>query len=126
MVEPKPPGPTRDLWNSRVAARLGKIADGLTFRQIAARTRMNPETVRRYMRYGNPCIKFIYRFCQAFGTSADALLGLPGERRAFARTNAPARPRRAKPSRRVRRSARTTPPTGIEPDADTLATRERS
>jgi transcriptional regulator with XRE-family HTH domain len=106
FIEPKPSAIARSRWNAQVANRLRRIADGLTFREIAECTGMNPETVRRYMRGGNPCIRFVFRFCQEFGTSADAVLGLASRAlRAHGTTRTGTRSvaRTTRPPRAVRR-----------------------
>jgi transcriptional regulator with XRE-family HTH domain len=72
----RPQRPAFSAWNSRVAARLRQVAHGLSLRQVAEQTRTNSETVRRYMRSGKPCVRFLARFCEEFGVSADVILGL--------------------------------------------------
>lgn len=59
----------RDLWE-----RLRWAARGCSVREVARRTRMNPETVRRYMRGSVPTVWFVIEFCRAYGVSADWLL----------------------------------------------------
>ena len=62
-------------WNIRLAARLRKGASNRSFREIASRTGSNSETVRRYLRDGNPSVRFLARFCLEFRVSADWVLG---------------------------------------------------
>ena len=63
-------------WHGALAARLRAAAGQCSLREVADRTRANSETVRRYMRDGNPNAKFLARFCQEFSVSADWLLGV--------------------------------------------------
>lgn len=66
-------------WNARLSARMKKAARGCNLREIAHRTQANSETVRRYLRDGNPGVRFLARFCDEFRVSADWLLrGLHG------------------------------------------------
>ena len=88
VLRPRRPREVRTPWNIRLAGRMARIASGLSFRQIATRTGANAETVRRYMRQGNPCVAFLKRFCRTFKVSADDLLGLAP------RSSARPRPRR--------------------------------
>ncbi len=73
---PRPRKPPRSPWNARLAVVLSRIAGGESLREIGLRTQTNSETVRRYLRDGNPCARFLARFCQAYDVSSDAVLGL--------------------------------------------------
>lgn len=47
---------------------------GASIREVADRTGLNRETVRRYMRHGRPGAKFLALFCRAYDVDANRLL----------------------------------------------------
>lgn len=50
------------------------VGSDQSFRQIAERVGMHPETVRRYMHGSSIPAEFVVRICQEYGVSANWLL----------------------------------------------------
>lgn len=61
-------------WHAAISRRFREVAGTLTFREVARLTGSNWETTRRYMRSGSPSVRFLARFSEAFGVTADWLL----------------------------------------------------
>ena len=61
-------------WHAAISRRFREVAGELTFREVARLTGSNWETTRRYMRSGSPSVRFLARFAEAFGVTADWLL----------------------------------------------------
>src|SRR4051812_26764090 len=57
-----------------VVERILQATEGSTLREIAARTRYHPETVRRYFRRGRLSLRFFSAICEQFGVSPEWLL----------------------------------------------------
>lgn len=63
-------------WYDALRVRLRSAARGRTCREIGELTGTNAETVRRYLRTGRPCVRFLAAFCEAFELDLDwALFG---------------------------------------------------
>ena len=59
---------------SDVARRFFEAAPGLNFNDLEAHTGVHHETVRRYLRKGEPSFRFLAAFCRAFDVSADWII----------------------------------------------------
>ena len=67
-----------DGWYTGAAERARCALTGRSYRQIGLDTNTHPETVRRYLRDGRPCARFLAAICQAYGLNpAWLLLGRP-------------------------------------------------
>lgn len=76
-ASPSPDGVPFQL--ERLTARINRVTNGCSHREVAERTNHNPETVRRYRNGFAPSASFIYEVARSYGVSADWLLGIAGE-----------------------------------------------
>lgn len=60
-------------------ARLERLVGGLSNAEVARRTGVHSESVRRYRRGAEPSARFLAAVCEAFGVSGDWLLCGRGE-----------------------------------------------
>jgi transcriptional regulator with XRE-family HTH domain len=65
---------SEEVAMSDVSRRLQKLLGGRTAREVAERTGVHPETVRRYMGGMTPSVEFVAAICREFGVSGDWLL----------------------------------------------------
>ena len=74
LARPEPAPRRADRWVIGLRQRLRRVAGDRSYRQIGSATNTHPETVRRYLTGGLPCVRFITAFCEAYGINANWLL----------------------------------------------------
>ncbi|MGE0365678.1 MAG: helix-turn-helix domain-containing protein [Phycisphaerales bacterium] len=55
---------------------MDELLGTLTYREVAERTGLNHESIRRQLLAGRPSVESVVLLCRAFGVSADWILGV--------------------------------------------------
>lgn len=68
--------PAQTAWDHSLLARVQQVVASYTCREIAEKTGVHPETVRRYVTVGRPSAFFVAALCRAFSVYPSWLLGV--------------------------------------------------
>lgn len=68
--------PAQTSWDHSLLTRVQQVVANYTCREIAERTGVHPETVRRYVTIGRPSAFFVAALCRAFSVYPSWLLGV--------------------------------------------------